>query len=477
MSINRTMFIHPALSIKKTYEISGFREMFGSSLKSHCQILPDEFDDVIMTILLSCSEELVEIDANSFLGWNTKLVEKIYKNGIQSKVGKNSETLLDESIRKSKEYTDIIINPKYLDFLKSHIQTILSIMKAGTLINIKPHKFIIYGQGDYFNEHMDSVHIVGQNMSCVVSFKSHWNSDGFEVNGVKYKSSNNSELFMFYNDVHHKVHKINSGYRCTITFDLIVEPYTYVPMIMSNTISTFISNLKNIGVNRFGFFTCHTYFGNQKLKGYDAKVANIFQEYSDNNPYNDVITYTKLNLTTNDNIKWYDDRVYRIFKMSPGFGSLLHEIEEECENCGCEECECETDECETDECETDECETDECETDECEICKCEKCGCRKCECGKDECENSENVEHSYKHLKKSTNMEFPKSRTDLIEMTPNFICIKDEYRLGDVLVLTSYTKPKHIYRPNEEVHLGNEGFFDNIYENMFILFTYCARNS
>jgi hypothetical protein len=64
-----------------------------------------------------------------------------------------------------------------------------------------------------------------------------------------------------------------------------------------------------------------------------------------------------------------------------------------------------------------------------------------------------------------------KKPTPTYDETGVHALIKDEYLLGDVLFLKTGSRSKLEYRPDEEVHFGNNGMAGSIYSNLALIVT------
>lgn len=358
-------------------------------------------------------------DEKLYMRPDTKVCEKLYKQGKESKVGKNKTTVVDRNVRSSVEFTDLSFDEKFLDYIKNEIKSAVEDMKAGIVENIQVHKIIIYGKGDFFEPHMDSVHTKEQTMTAVLELPTEWNTrhnergamDGNWGLRVKdeyfYRNKNNPMLYIFDHDLRHEINTIKSGYRISISFDLVIKPYeTKIEFL-----EEMVNDMKKLGVKRFGFFAQHLYFGDQQspcsasgitvpfgdqsLKDVDYQLVNQLKNYTK--------SFSKIKLTNYADNWWYN-RVVELMKLGSE-SSLWNEIYED-----------------------------------------------------------DNRAKKFYH-------DIEDWPTDWNYEPPYDDVIKNELCLNDIFCLsTPNTGIDHTHTGSEEIHLGNEGFEGEIYEGIFFVF-------
>jgi hypothetical protein len=212
---------------------------------------------------------------------SNKTCSLAYAFGDESKVGKGSETVLDKKVRSSMEHcgNGVEWDEEFVEAVRTEVQKSLTKMGAGTLISCIPYKLVVYGSNDFFSEHLDSTHTKGQNMTCVVELSTDWEGEGLEINGKKYHPGEDEvvQCIVFDHDLPHQVHTVTSGFRLSVTFDLVVDP-----TIESKESALFpvVEKMKALGVKRFGFFSTHYYMGDQAYKGVDAQLVQEFGKVS-----------------------------------------------------------------------------------------------------------------------------------------------------------------------------------------------------
>lgn len=337
------------------------------------------------------------------------MCKMLYDHAIDSKVGKGSETVLDKEVRSSREFSSgITWDEKFLATVKNNVEEALERMNAGTLSYIQPHKLVIYGAGDFFAEHMDSTHTPGQNMTCVVELISLWWNKNQE--GLEINGKNyypEDDDMTLYVFDHDLPHQVH---KVGGGYRISVTFDLVVdPIDEKRSFENTVEKMKALGVRKFGFFATQRYLEDQALKGSDARVVDAFSPFA---------TYKRENLYTSDCRDWYLEDVWSVMNMGIECGSLM-------------------------------CEVEELSDDEEEPCH-----------GEDYREPSV--------PKKVTPPESWEPKKD--DGTLSRV-IKDEFHLGDVFPLWSPHEPRHTMRGDEEINLGNEGFFGDIHENLFVIMT------
>lgn len=253
-----------------------------------------------------------------------KICKILYAMGEDSKVGKGSKTVLDKTVRSSKEFmwNKVKWTTEFLNLCIDKVSASLSKMNAGKLKDFNPHKIVIYGPGDFFVEHMDTTHTPGQNMTAIVELATEFdctNKNGSLRIGDTWLDSKSDEVnvVVFDHDLPHEVPKIKSGYRVSITFDLVVDP---ISDQKEDDGKELVDTLLKTGAERIGFFCTHKYLGNQPLKGADARAAKMLGQFAKNTK--------RLYLSTDDCVKWYHERVWDLKNSGPECGTLMYEVED-----------------------------------------------------------------------------------------------------------------------------------------------------
>ena len=337
-----------------------------------------------------------------------KMCKKLYENGESSEFGKGKETLLDEKIRKSIEYKNFNIDESFFKIVKKSVTDMLEEMNAGELIEIKPHKIIIYSENDFFKNHIDTCHIESQTMSCVVELPTNWSSydkNGFEIDNVNYPSNGKTKIFVFDHDLLHQVPCIQYGYRISITFDLVVKQKELFGDVDFKSV---VEHMKSLNVRRCGFFANHDYFVDennisQKLKGLDYVLLEKFKPFA--------TKIEQISLYNFDRTDWYLKKVFDIINLR-----------------------------------------------ECQL---QIVNCRNLEI--------EHVEWCSKLLETEKNEIPDKNYYRQGEENSWYSIIKEEYYLGDILRLQTKSNHKLEYVGDEDSYLGNEACDASLHKNIFFV--------
>ena len=370
------------------------------------------------------SESNIALIINEIPIYNTMSndkIENLLKYTNASLVGVGSETIHDEKIRSSNEITSehISLNPVFENLIKTMVTTMAKELNHPTNVIPKLYKLIIYKEGDFFKEHIDSVH--EDNMIMTLSVQLDTNSLGGElcINGepLDRPESNHISLILFYNDIKHQIGEVTKGYQISLIFN-IVQDQDQSPIIDDNYKTLFkqgISKLKDKGINKIGFIANHLYMGDEikghMLKNTDKIGYELLKLYSKEIKFINVCVEADSNL-----INCFHEDLMPIMSLSQAFGSLYFE------HSGKDDEEAEDDE------------------------------------EKEEVSYSSYNNTSYDHIKIN------------YDVDNKYHVIKDEYLLGDVIFLKSKPLDKKIYKGDDEVYLGNGGFVGNIYENLAIVF-------
>lgn len=347
-----------------------------------------------------------------------QIFEMLYENGTDSLVGKGTNTVLDQKVRKSKEFASDLIqwDDKFISKCKEKISESLKEMNAGKLVNLTPHKVIVYAPEDFFRDHMDSVHTPGQSMTAVVEIPMKYDKEEYlRVEGYSYDPVEGTTLFVFDHDLTHCVYPVEN-YRISITFDLEIDP----ELEKLPKIDHIIDEWKSLGVKKVGFFTLHTYFEDQPLKGVDARLFDLLIPHCKSSEKLNLKSFEEEEYIEDEYVtknNWYHPRVWRLMNNAPDAGRLMTEVY-----------------------------------------------------------SDEEEEEEWCNKKIDEPIEWERwggeedSSSWVVEKCQWSDVIADKYSLGDVFRLWTPVKSKLSMKGREDVHLGNEGFYGEIYESMFVLF-------
>lgn len=348
-----------------------------------------------------------------------EVFNQVYPLLTQSKVGKGAFTVLDEKVRRSREIpfsdSSTRLDEFFQVYMTTQVRKMLLDMNAGTLTSLTPHKIVFYDQGDFFSEHMDSIHTPGQNMSCVVELCESHPSDSNKTNKscliidgkVIDNFPDSCSITVFYRDIPHRVEKTDK-HRVSITFDLVVEK----DPVINEKVQIMIEDLIMNGVKRIGFFTEHRYIKDEPFRGGDHTLFSSLEPF--------IKKHERIPLQTADRSLFFLPIVWNAMNMGPECGVLLRDKE-----------------------------YDEEEDPEEDLKK-----------------NDRSVIHNYKKKTYIPGSVFTPEK-------PSYDCervFRREFCLGDVFVIeTENANPRIVKESDGEDYLGNEGFYETVQENLFVL--------
>ena len=225
------MNIHACLPNTMGYSTKALEQFFADAPRVYHTQLDYALDEIILRAKVVDEEAKGEHFLPVGLEPSLSIQKKIYQYGKDSKVGKGYRTVLDKSIRSSKEHTELLYEEKFLTYLRREVSKGLKTLKAGTLRSLTPHKLVAYSSGDHFSEHIDSLHTPNQTLTCVVVLSTDWENHGeydFTIDGKGYQSLDGC-MYLFHHDDKHRVEEVHSGFRLSLTFDLVVDPLAEIP--------------------------------------------------------------------------------------------------------------------------------------------------------------------------------------------------------------------------------------------------------
>lgn len=395
---------------EKFHSYAPLIELFGKRL-SYSIATDDKKNMIVFQYNVPDTDHVLTVSASP----DKELQETLYSLGKPSPVGKGTKTEVDETVRKSRELDDVnSFSPEFMKHCSKQISSCLEQMGAGKLVSFKPHKVVMYNQDDFFSKHMDAVHTKGQNMTAVVVLNTNWYCGGLHVDGEKVGEDNYTDgllTVVFDHDTPHEVKKTyGKGIRISITFDLVVEQEE----TKSEFTTDLISRLTKMGVERFGYFSTHTYFEDEvededededkendilsKLKGCDKQVVNLLSPH---------VESVQALILTDGGCGWVLPEVWSIINNSPDGGQCMSETYDDDEQ-----------------------------------------------------------ESTLSRLKTTI---FPEKWEKDEDWLSDII--KDRYCLNDVFCLWSPYKPVCTMKGNEDIYLGNSGFSGKVHDCIFFLFT------
>ncbi|MGW1679181.1 2OG-Fe(II) oxygenase [Saccharopolyspora sp. NPDC002376] len=214
--------------------------------------------------------------------------------------GRGAETLTDTGVRDTWELTPDQVSlggsgwTSLLEGALEHFRDALGLPGAARLV-AEPHSMLVYGKGQFFLPHQDSEKHDAMVGTLVVSLPSTHNGGELVVEHAgesrTYRASKSElALVAFYSDCRHEVTPVRSGYRVTLTFNLLAftEASTGEPGSVTELAQCLTEHFATPATSRYGgrdlgmpnrlvFLLDHEYtqrgLGWSRLKGVDAERA------------------------------------------------------------------------------------------------------------------------------------------------------------------------------------------------------------
>ena len=169
---------------------------------------------------------------------STEMAKRIIQASHASPYGKGSETLVDESVRKSWELNAdqfFLRNPAWTAQIEKLLKAVvpgLGLTAEPTQVRAEIYKLVVYEEGAFFLPHQDSEKTDGMFGTLVVSLPSkHEGGDvvaSHKGESRTFSSSPGSDFGFsyaaWYSDITHEVKPVTSGYRIVLTYNLIHRP-------------------------------------------------------------------------------------------------------------------------------------------------------------------------------------------------------------------------------------------------------------
>lgn len=254
--------------------------------------------------------------------------------------GRGEETLTDTSVRDTAELTPdqfTLGGPGWeavLDGALEHFRDELGL--AGTArLRAEPHSMLVYGKGQFFLPHQDSEKDDAMVGSLVLSLPSAHTGGELVVDhageSIPYQASKKELTFVaFYADCRHEVKPVKSGYRVTLTFNLLadteadaeeVEPATELARCLSEHFDTRVTSRyggRDLGLpNRLVYLLDHEYTQRglswRRLKGADAERAALVRAAAEQAGCESVLALAEVRETwdaMSDEDGWWDNFSY-----------------------------------------------------------------------------------------------------------------------------------------------------------------------
>ncbi|MEW1723609.1 2OG-Fe(II) oxygenase [Streptomyces sp. NPDC093109] len=161
------------------------------------------------------------------------VARKLITQAQQARFGRGEQTLTDTGVRDTWEITPDRITldgpdwHRTLSNVLDGIRTALGLPPT-TVLRAEPHALLVYGKGQFFLPHQDSEKDDRMVGTLVVSLPSYHTGGELVVEhagrSVTHRASREQLTFTaFYADCRHEVRPVTSGYRITLTMNLLAE--------------------------------------------------------------------------------------------------------------------------------------------------------------------------------------------------------------------------------------------------------------
>lgn len=406
---------------------------------------------------------------------------QLFLGAKRSAVGKGRLTVLDESVRKSKEFSakHIQLSSKFKEWVKETVCEGAVALHHPYPVKARLYKLLIYGKGGRFKSHIDSPHSSGMIMTFSVDIWCGDRSGGKLKFESRARDDEDNTIFpepgelvyhLFYHDVKHRLTTVQSGWKMSLVFDVCQTPFSslihraitgaqYDEICIPNeAIKNTILNirrdywtkhgeilnglkfLKSAGAKRVGFPLKHTYMCSDDMELAISinlpdylylDLANLIVEYSNfivlkgtdkiiANLAEELELQPRIMMICGDGSSIYDERLINIFKLDDTFNSIYNQCEDE----------------------------------------------------GDTGTSDKYVSDDEQYSDRTSTRFFLKDKfKPHMDRGNKFEILSDDCLLGDVFFV-DVNGPEHsAYIPDSEVHLGNSGFSGSIYSNLAIILT------
>ncbi|MGI8312201.1 2OG-Fe(II) oxygenase [Saccharopolyspora hattusasensis] len=226
--------------------------------------------------------------------------KKLIAAARPAKFGRGEETLTDTDVRDTWELTPDQLTlggsgwTELLDSALEHFRDELGLPRTARL-RAEPHSMLVYGKGQFFLPHQDSEKDDSMVGTLVMSLPSTHTGGELIIEhageSIAYRASKTDLTFVaFYSDCRHEVTPVRSGYRVSLTFNLLADAETpaleggLVPELAHCLTKHFTTRAtsrygnRDLGLpNRLVFLLDHEYTQRgldwRRLKGVDAERA------------------------------------------------------------------------------------------------------------------------------------------------------------------------------------------------------------
>jgi hypothetical protein len=262
---------------------------------------------------------------------------KLLGLGRPARFGRGEETLTDPDVRDTWEIPKHLVRAEWDDAkLKVILATIkeeLGLPNAAEL-TVDLHSLLVYETNQHFLAHQDSEKDDSMVGTLVVTLPSSYTGGELMVGlGEEWKSYRGSKtalsLVAFYADCRHEVLRVKSGYRITLTYNLLLHGDTSRPEGDEGTVAELADLLReHFGTpapryyggpathppNRLVYLLDHEYTPRalkwSRLKGTDASRVPLLREAADRADYEAILALADIKTTHSAFEEGYDDYGY-----------------------------------------------------------------------------------------------------------------------------------------------------------------------
>ena len=158
---------------------------------------------------------------------------KLQQLGRPARYGQGEQTLRDLAVRDTCEIPRSRVKIDKRRFDLTLVPTLAELradlgLPASSALAARFHSMLVYGPGQFFVPHQDSEKSDDMIGSLVITLPGTFSGGTLEVEHrgerARYRGSKNSlSLVAFYGDCKHQVHRVRSGHRIVLTYDLVVK--------------------------------------------------------------------------------------------------------------------------------------------------------------------------------------------------------------------------------------------------------------
>ena len=225
---------------------------------------------------------------------------KLQQLGRPARYGQGEQTLLDHAVRDTWEIPKSRVRIDKRRFDPTLVPTLARLradlgLPASSALAPRFHSMLVYGPGQFFVPHQDSEKSDDMIGSLVITLPGTFSGGTLEVEHLgeraRYRGSKSSLSFVaFYADCRHQVHRVRSGHRIVLTYDLVlkggageIEPSGAAVAALSERLEEhFAAPDDSPPPNRLVYLLEHEYTERaldwRRLKGNDAWRATALRE-------------------------------------------------------------------------------------------------------------------------------------------------------------------------------------------------------